>query len=140
MFCTDILTNGVTEACEELGITIVAYSPLGRGYLSGKSEGYGDVSLVMKMGPRYAEKNFQENMGIVSAVREMAARKSCTIAQLAINWVKAHTGTEGYPIIIPTPRATTVQRVEENTMDVHVMAEEIKEDQRIFGQDASAGG
>jgi pyridoxine 4-dehydrogenase len=127
LFSTDIQTNDVASICAELGIPIVAYSPLGRGFLTGQIKSFSDVTETQKMGPRFHEENFHKNLELVDAIKKVAEKKGCTPAQLAIGWVKAYSGTKGHPTIIPLPGATTVSRVEENTKDVHVTAEELKE-------------
>jgi pyridoxine 4-dehydrogenase len=127
LFTTDIQTNGVAETCAELGIPIVAYSPLGRGYLAGQIKSFDDVTEFQKWGPRFHEENFHKNLEPVETIKKVAEKKGCTLAQLAIAWVRAHSGTKGHPIIIPLPGATTVSRVQENMKDVQLTTEDLKE-------------
>jgi len=127
MFSTDIQTNGVAATCNELGIPIVAYSPLGRGFLTGHIKSFEDVTDFQKMGPRFHEENFHKNMELVETIKQVAEKKGCTPAQLAIGWVKAHSATSGHPVIIPLPGATTVHRVQENMKDVELTDDEIEE-------------
>ena len=132
LFSTDIQTNDVASTCAELDIPIVAYSPLGRGFLTGQIKSFNDVSEQQKRGPRFQEENFHKNLELVETINKVAEKKGCTPAQLAIGWVRAYSGTKGHPVIIPIPGATTVSRVQENTKDVHVTAEELSEIDQIL--------
>ncbi|TVY22445.1 Pyridoxal reductase [Lachnellula hyalina] len=134
LFSLDIQTNGVASTCAELGIPIVAYSPLGKGFLTGQIKSFSDVSEFQKMGPRFQEANFHKNLELVDAIQKVAEKKGCTPAQLAIGWVKTYSGTKGHPLIIPLPGATTVSRVQENAKDVHVTAEDLKEIEGILAE------
>jgi pyridoxine 4-dehydrogenase len=127
LFSTDIKTNDVASTCAELKIPIVAYSPLGRGFLTSQIKSEADLKAMLKGMPRFQGENFAKNLKLADAVKEVAAKKGCTVAQLAIGWVKAQSGTPGFPTVIPIPGATTVPRVEENFKDVHVTAEDLKE-------------
>jgi pyridoxine 4-dehydrogenase len=112
LFSTEIKTNGVLEACIENGIKIVAYSPLGRGILSGKWEKPEDVPEALKKSfPRYSDENFQENKKFVELVKQIGAKKGATPAQVALKWIL----TQGNGNIIPIPGATRADRVNENT-------------------------
>ncbi|HET7841750.1 MAG TPA: aldo/keto reductase [Candidatus Acidoferrales bacterium] len=80
----------ILGVCRELGIGIVPYSPLGRGFLTGtvKKNDFGERDF-RRMSPRFQGENFQKNLEIVQRVEEMAAEKKCTPAQLALAWVLA---------------------------------------------------
>jgi pyridoxine 4-dehydrogenase len=134
LFCTEIQTNDVASTCAELDIPIVAYSPLGRGFLTGQIKSYDDLSELQKMGPPFYKENFHKNLELVETIKQVASKKGCTTAQLAIGWVRAHSGTKGHPTIIPIPGATTVSRVEENMKDVRLTAEELKELDEILAK------
>lgn len=111
LFSTEIKTNGVLDACNELGIKLIAYSPLGRGILSGKWEKPEDVPQALKnVSPRYSDENFAENKRFLEVIREIAAKKNTSSAQVAIAWIL----TQGNGNIIPIPGATRAGRVEEN--------------------------
>src|SRR5579862_2043997 len=110
LWATEAKTNGVLDTAKELGIAIIAYSPLGRGVLTGKWKKPEDVpSLLRERFPRFSDENFSANMKFVHFVEEMAKRKGCTPGQLAIQWVMAQ-GDH----IIPIPGASAVERVIEN--------------------------
>lgn len=139
LFSTDILSNDVASTCAELGIPIVAYSPLGRGFLTGQIKSFSDVTELQKMGPRFQEENFHKNLELVETIKKVAEKKGCTSAQLAIGWIRAYSGQKGHPSIIPLPGATMASRVEENSKDVQLTAEEMKEIDGILATMPVAG-
>jgi pyridoxine 4-dehydrogenase len=117
--------NGVLSTCKELGIAVIAYSPLGRGILTGKWTKPEDIPPMLRQRyPRYSDENFETNSKFVHFLNEMAQRKGVTAAQLAINWIL----TEG-DHIIPIPGATALSRVKENmgASEVKLTKEELKE-------------
>ncbi|MCJ1282146.1 hypothetical protein MMC26_001469 [Xylographa opegraphella] len=116
LFCTDPLTNGITKACAELNIPIIAYCPLGRGLLSGHIKSFEDLPEkdLRRMLPRFQPPNFENNMRLVHKVETLAREKNCTAAQLAIAWIVNLSKGPEMPTIIPIPGATTVDRIIEN--------------------------
>jgi aryl-alcohol dehydrogenase-like predicted oxidoreductase len=110
LWATEAKTNGVIETAKELGIAIIAYSPLGRGILTGAWKTKDDVPDWMRQRmPRFSDENFESNLKFVHYLEDMAKEKRCTPAQLAIQWVMAQ-GDH----IIPIPGASHVNRVKEN--------------------------
>ena len=102
--------DGVLAACRELGIGFVAYSPLGRGFLTGqlrKFEDFGEDDY-RRFSPRFQGENFQKNLDLVDKVAELAKAKGCTAAQLALAWVLAQ-GDDIVPIP-GTKRRTTLEQ------------------------------
>jgi aryl-alcohol dehydrogenase-like predicted oxidoreductase len=99
------------DTCRELGIGFVAYSPLGRGFLTGAFHTLDDLAPDdwRRTNPRFDAANFEHNMALVREVRRMAARKPCTPAQLALAWLLGR-GED----IVPIPGSTRPERVEEN--------------------------
>src|SRR5438034_1649265 len=83
--------DGILAACRDLGIGFVAYSPLGRGFLTGQIARFEDLDADdwRRMSPRFQGENFQKNLDLVKRIREIAAEKGCTPAQLALAWVLA---------------------------------------------------
>ncbi len=100
----------ILGVCRELGIGIVPYSPLGRGFLTGKvkKNDFGDHDF-RRMSPRFQGENFQKNLEIVQRVEEMAAEKNCTPAQLALAWVLAK-GKD----VVPIPGTKRRKYLDEN--------------------------
>ena len=97
--------------CRELGITFVAYSPLGRGFLTGKMKNAADLSANdrRKIFPRFADENFQKNLQLVQQIEAVAEKKGCTPAQLALAWVLAQIDD-----IVPIPGTKRLKYLEEN--------------------------
>ncbi|KAK6952025.1 hypothetical protein Daesc_006551 [Daldinia eschscholtzii] len=129
LFSTDVLENGVAAACAQYGIPLVAYSPIGRGMLTGQIKKIEDIpeDSMLRHFPRFKPGNFEINMELVRQVEAMAQKKGCTPAQLAINWTRAVSRRPGMPTIIPIPGATTAARVEENSKLVDITDEEMAE-------------
>ncbi|OAA56562.1 aldo/keto reductase [Niveomyces insectorum RCEF 264] len=117
MWSTDVFTNGVAAACAQYDIPMVAYSPIGRGMLTGQFKSIDDLPKgdFRRTHPRFQPENFPVNLKLVAEVQKLAAAKGCTPAQLAINWVRCLSRRPGMPkTIIPIPGATTAERVREN--------------------------
>lgn len=140
-FSTEVLENGVAAACAQYGIPLVAYSPVGRGLLTGQIKKYEDIpeDSPYRNYPRFVPGNFETNMQLVRQVEGMAARKGCTPAQLAINWTRALSRRPGMPTIIPIPGATTASRVEENSKLVEITDEEMAEIDATLAKFTTAG-
>jgi aryl-alcohol dehydrogenase-like predicted oxidoreductase len=107
----------ILPACRELGISFVAYSPLGRGFLTGEFKSPGDLADDDRrhMFPRFQGENFEQNLRLVERVRELAASKGCKPAQLALAWVLA----QG-PDIVPIPGTKRRKYLEENAESVAI--------------------
>jgi aryl-alcohol dehydrogenase-like predicted oxidoreductase len=103
--------DGVLDACRELGVGFVAYSPLGRGFLTGAIRSVDDFEPndFRRNNPRFQGENFQRNLDLVDKVNELAAGKGVTAAQLALAWVLAQ-GDD----IVPIPGTRRIERLEEN--------------------------
>ena len=103
--------DGVLAACRELGIGFVAYSPLGRGFLTGRFRSLEDLEEgdYRRLTPRFQGDNFQRNLDVVREVEAMAREKGCTPAQLALAWLLAR-GED----VVPIPGTRSSARVEEN--------------------------
>ena len=101
----------ILETCRELGIGVVPFSPLGRGFLTGAVTSMKDLPEDdMRRGlPRFAEGNFERNMAIVDALRKLADEKGVTAGQLALAWVQSH-GSD----VVPIPGTKRRKYLEEN--------------------------
>ena len=128
----------ILPAIRELGIGLVAYSPLGRGFLSGRIHSVDDLeaSDFRRANPRFQGENFQKNLDLVERVEELAASKGCTAAQIALAWVL----TQGEDIV-PIPGTTRVKNLEENVsaLDVELSDEELRDLEAVFPKGAAAG-
>ena len=108
--------NGVLATCAELGIGFVAYSPLGRGFLSGQIRSMDDLAPddFRRHNPRFRGEAFEQNLRLVDRVREIADEKGVTAGQLALAWVMAQSDRGGNPAIVPIPGTKRVAYLEEN--------------------------
>jgi aryl-alcohol dehydrogenase-like predicted oxidoreductase len=108
--------NGVFATCAELGIGFVAYSPIGRGFLSGQIRSVDDLAPddFRRHNPRFQGEAFEQNLRLVDRVREIADEKGITASQLALAWVMAQGGRAGHPNIVPIPGTKRVAYLEEN--------------------------
>lgn len=130
----DILTDGVASTCAELKIPIIAYSPLGMGLLTAQITKASDIdpSDIRHHLPRFAPGNLEKNAVAGFELQKLAKAKGCTAAQLALAWVRSYSDTHGYGTIIPIPGSTTKERATENTIEVTLSEEEVKEVEDIM--------
>ncbi|MDB6155062.1 MAG: aldo/keto reductase [Chthoniobacteraceae bacterium] len=130
--------NGVLETCRELGIGFVAYSPLGRGMLTGRIRRFEDLASddYRRNNPRFQGGNFQRNLDLVKSVEALAIQKGCTPAQLALAWVLAQ-GND----IVPIPGTKRREYLEENlaALDITLTAADLHRIDEAFPKGASAG-
>ncbi len=130
--------GGSLDACRALGIGFVAYSPLGRGFLTGAipSPDALEAHDWRRMNPRFQADAMATNTRLVEQVRQLAGRKGCTPAQLALAWVMAQ-GED----IVPIPGTKRVKWLEENAgaLAVTFTAEELAQLDREFPRGAAAG-
>jgi len=103
--------DGILAACRELGIGFVAYSPLGRGFLTGQFKKFDDLPAddYRRNSPRFQGENLQKNLDLVRRVEEIAREKRCTASQLALAWVLAQ-GSD----IVPIPGTKRRKYLDEN--------------------------
>lgn len=104
-------TNGILQACEELGIGLVAYSPLGKGFLTGAMGGDSKIAEndFRKILPRFTPEAMEKNQVLIDLLRRVAGEKNATPAQIALAWLLAQK-----PWIVPIPGTTKLHRLEEN--------------------------
>jgi aryl-alcohol dehydrogenase-like predicted oxidoreductase len=105
------LEEEILPTLDELGIALVAYSPLGRGFLAGRFSSREEIEEgdFRRYGPRFSEENFERNFVLTERVRELAAEKGCTPAQLALAWVLSR-GDQ----IVPIPGTKRRSYLEDN--------------------------
>ena len=142
LWATEILENGIASTCAELGIPIVAYSPLGRGFLTGEIKSPDDIpdDDFRKGLPRFQPEVFGKNIEMVVKLQKLAEKQGCSPAQLALAWVKHLSGKNGLPQIIPIPGATTDKRVIENVQDVQLDESHLEEIDEILKTSEVIGG
>jgi aryl-alcohol dehydrogenase-like predicted oxidoreductase len=138
LWTRDVEENGTLATCRRLGIALVAYSPLGRGFLTGAITSPDDFEEgdFRRNNPRFQGENFARNLALVKQVQTLAAEKGCTPAQLALAWVLAQ-GQD----IVPIPGTRRRSRLDENigALDVELSQEELASIDRIFPPQAVAG-
>ncbi|KAK5116649.1 hypothetical protein LTR62_007323 [Meristemomyces frigidus] len=114
---------GLLKTCRELGVAIVAYSPIGRGMLGGQIRSRNDFEEgdFRKMAPRFSEENFPKNLQLVDHINEIAKKKNATPSQLTLAWILAQ-GDDFFPI----PGTTNLDRLDENiaSLKIHLTKEE----------------
>ncbi|MCW5964796.1 MAG: aldo/keto reductase [Bryobacterales bacterium] len=130
----------ILDTCRELGIGFVAYSPLGRGLLTGRfrnPEDFSEGDWRRALGPRFSDENLAHNVRLVEAIETMAQEKRCTTAQLAIAWVMAQ-GED----IVPIPGTKRVQYLEVNAgaADIVLTEAELQHLATVVPIEAVAGG
>ncbi|SMP81826.1 aldo/keto reductase [Noviherbaspirillum suwonense] len=128
----------ILPTVRELGIGYVAYSPLGRGFLTGQIKRIEDLPAVdyRRNSPRFSGENFQRNLDLVSEVERMAQEKGCSAAQLALAWVLAQ-GED----LVPIPGSKRRRNLEDNAgaLNVELTAEDLQRIDRILPPGAAAG-
>jgi len=128
----------VLPTTRELGIAFVAYSPLGRGFLTGQIKRFEDLAAddFRRNSPRFQGENFQKNLDLVAQVEQLAKEKHCTPGQLALAWLL----TRGQDII-PIPGTKRRKYLEENVaaLDVKLRAEDLRRLEEVAPKGAAAG-
>ncbi|PVF96488.1 Aldo/keto reductase [Serendipita vermifera] len=120
----DIKENGILDTCRELGISIVAYSPLGRGFLTGAYKSPDDFPAndIRRTHPRFQGEAFKENLKLVDALKEIADKKNVTPGQLALAWVLAQ--GEDF-IAIPGTKKTKYLKENVGSRNITLSSEEL---------------
>jgi aryl-alcohol dehydrogenase-like predicted oxidoreductase len=135
--------DGVLATCAELEIGFVAYSPIGRGFLSGQIRSVDDLAPddFRRRNPRFQGEAFQQNLRLVDRVREIADEKGVTATQLALAWVMAQSGRAGNPTIVPIPGTKRVAYLEENAAaaDIELSEDDLRRVDEAAPSGAAAG-
>ena len=130
--------DGILAACKELGVTFVAYSPLGRGFLTGAIKSVADLAPDdwRRQNPRFTGDNLAKNLELVAEVEKLAAKRGITPAQLALAWVLAR---EPHTVTIPGTRSRA--RIDENAAAANITldAAELAALDAVFPPGAAAG-
>ncbi|TFY62800.1 hypothetical protein EVJ58_g3649 [Rhodofomes roseus] len=126
-FELEIETSGVLDTARELGVGIVAYSPLGRGMITGRYKSRNDFpqnDIRFQWLPRWSDENFPKNLALLDKFRAVAAKYGVTTGQTALAWILAE-----HPDIFPIPGSRNIGRLEENAKSVEITlaAEDVKE-------------
>jgi len=129
----------IVPVCRELGIKIVAYSPLGRGFLCGNIKSKEDLAqgdFRVFGQPRFADGNLEENFKLIQKVQAIAEKKGCSVGQLSLAWVMAQ-GDDVFPI----PGTTKVKHLDENiaAASIKLTADDLKEIEEAFDHSSVKG-
>jgi aryl-alcohol dehydrogenase-like predicted oxidoreductase len=128
----------ILSTCRELGITFVAYSPVGRGFLTGSIRKVDDLAPDdwRRTNPRFQGKNFQRNLDLVRGIEQLASEKGCTATQLALAWVLAQ-GED----VVPIPGMRRRTHLEENVkaVEITLTADEVAKIEELWPRGAAAG-
>jgi len=131
-------TDGVLETCRELGIGFLAYSPLGRGFLTGQIKRFEDFEEddYRRFSPRFQGENFQKNLDLVARIEQLARACEATASQLALAWVMAKS-----PQVVPIPGTKRRKYLEENlkSLELTLSADELAELDAAFPVGAATG-
>jgi aryl-alcohol dehydrogenase-like predicted oxidoreductase len=128
----------ILAACRELDISFVAYSPLGRGFLTGQIKRFEDLAAddYRRFSPRFQGENFQKNLALVDRIKQMAAAKGCTASQLALAWVIA----QGEDIVtIPGTKRRSYLEENAGAAEVKLTPEDLLKIDEIAPRGAAAG-
>ncbi len=138
LWTRDVEENGVLDTVRDLRIGFVAYSPLGRGFLTGRFERFDDIPRddYRRRNPRFQGENFQKNLDLVQRVEEVAAKKGVTPAQLALAWVLAQ-GDD----VVPIPGTKHVPYLEQNAQatEIRLTSADTERIEEAFPVGATAG-
>jgi len=130
--------DALLSVLRELGIALVAYSPLGRGFLGARFRSLDDLAPDdwRRGNPRFQGEQFERNVQLADRVRQIAQEKGCTPAQLALAWLLAK-----HPDVVPIPGTSDVRRLEENARatDVSLTAEDLRHIEQASPRGAAAG-
>jgi aryl-alcohol dehydrogenase-like predicted oxidoreductase len=128
----------ILPLCREFGIGFVAYSPLGRGFLTGRFRTFDDLPEddYRRNSPRFQGENFQKNLDLVERVEELARRKHCSPAQLALAWLLAQ-GED----VVPIPGTKQRRYLEENirALEVELSREDLEQIEEVAPKGVAAG-
>jgi aryl-alcohol dehydrogenase-like predicted oxidoreductase len=127
----------ILSTCRELGVTFVAYSPVGRGFLTGSIRKVDDLAPDdwRRTNPRFQGENFQRNLDLVKGLEELASQKGCTPTQLALAWGLAHED------VVPIPGMRRRTHLEENAkaVEIALTADDLKKIEKLWPRGAAAG-
>ncbi len=130
--------DGILDVCRELGIGFVAYSPLGRGFLTGQIKSFDDLAPddYRRNSPRFQGENFDKNLELVKHIEKLASEKNSTPAQIGLAWVLAQ-GED----IVPIPGTKRRKYLEENVvaLEVKLTPEDLRRINEIAPKGAAAG-
>ena len=125
LFETSILKNGVAEICAKLHIPIVAYSPLGRGILTGKITTAEDLPAPMRRLNKYQGEYLNHNLRFVKELQKLVDKqKGTSLSILALSWVRQLSGRDGWGVFVPISGSTKAENVRSNAQNMELTDED----------------
>ncbi|WP_342048763.1 aldo/keto reductase, partial [Bacillus sp. OTU530] len=128
----------ILPVIRELGIGFVAYSPLGRGFLTGQIQAFEDLAEddYRRFSPRFQGENFTKNLDLVNQIKELAREKDCQSSQLALAWILSQ-GDD----IVPIPGTKRIQYLEENigALKIQLSKEDLRRINEVAPKGVAAG-
>ena len=142
MFETSILRNSVAATCASLNIPLIAYSPLGRGILTGKITAPSDIpaNSPLRRNDKYKGENLDQNLRLIHVLQKLSMDyQPHTMAQLALSWIRQHSGRDGLPVIIPISGSTKEENVRANAVAVELTEADLKKIDTILEENKVVG-
>ena len=140
LFEIDILGNDVASTCAELGIPIVAYSPLGRGLLTGNITNAENVPAQLRRLDKYQGENLEYNLRLVDSVKKLSAQHpGHTMATFALSWVRQMSGRNGLGTFIPISGSSKAENVRTNAQNIVLSDQDFASIQNILNEYPTKG-
>ena len=133
LFETSILTNGVASTCAKFNIPVVAYSPLGRGLLTGKISSAADLSASLKRLDKLRGEKLEHNLKLVKALQEVSEKdKGQPLSVLALSWIRQLSGKHGSGLFIPICGSSKPENVRSNSLNMKLTGEDFSNISKIL--------
>ena len=140
LFEPSILANSVASTCADLKIPIVAYSPLGRGLLTGNITTAADVPAPLRRLDKYSGENLEHNLRLVAALRDLSAKHHpYTMSQFALSWLRQLSSRNGLPVIIPICGSSREENVRSNAKHIELTEEDLESIETVLKENKTAG-
>ncbi|MCJ1306299.1 Pyridoxine 4-dehydrogenase [Hypocenomyce scalaris] len=142
LFETSILKNGVASTCAKFNIPVVAYSPLGRGLLTGKITKAADLpaNSPLRRLDKYQGENLDHNLRLVKALQELSEKhRDYFMPAFALSWIRQLSGRDGLGAFIPICGSSRAENVRTNAQNVHLTDEDFKSIQKVLDENETVG-
>jgi len=142
LFETSILTNGVANTCAKLKIPIIAYSPLGRGLLTGKIASAADLpaNSPLRRLDKYQGENLDHNLRLVTALQELSGKhKGCPMPAFALSWIRQLSGKDGWGVFIPICGSSREDNVRANVQNVELTDDDFQSIKEVLEKNRTVG-
>lgn len=142
LFESSILHNSIASTCADLDIPVVAYSPLGRGILTGKFAVASDIPAdsVLRRMDKYQGENLDNNLRLIQELLKLAQEhRPYTMANVAISWIRCLSATNGLPVMIPISGSSKPENVRENAVTVPLTWEDLARIWKVLAENKTTG-